>query len=97
MEKSGIIDFILFPIGRFRLDAGGLRLVDNLFPDPDFQPRLDQLIVDAFKAVDGAHILTQDAVDKLPEQFGLPKEALDILDITNVPEAFPLPPDGAVF
>lgn len=93
MEKTGIIELRIANIGLCRLDAGGLRLVQSYDANVADAAFVDNLLKKSFAALDGTHVTTQEAAAQLHEVLILPKEAVEILGITDDDAVLPYDPE----
>ena len=81
---SGIATVYLETFGLIRVDDGGLRFVrpDEGIGAKDY-PKVEALLLDAFRSLDSAHATAREVVEGLPKLLDVPQSFLEVISITN--------------
>ena len=90
MRNSGIAILDIRPIGRVRLDSGGLRPVELSIP-LEFSAEVQLQLNEAFRLSSGHHVPTREAATNLHKHLFLKPEDITLIGLTE--ESFHFEPE----
>lgn len=83
IPNSGQATIHILGVGLLHMDHDSLDLVTPDLEDPKTHKNLLRVVQNAFLQVDETHITVREAIEKLPEQFGVPRSALTVIEISD--------------